>query len=103
VLLLAPYAPHLAEELWQKLGHDKSLAYEPWPEFDASLLKEDVVTVVIQVNGKVRGKLEVPADIGREELGRLALANKAARDFIGDKTVKKVIIVPGRLVNIAIG
>ena len=102
-ILLAPYAPHLAEELWQKLGHPQTLSCEPWPTFDPALLIENTVTIVVQVNGKVRDKLDVPAGISKEELEKLALANEKVREFIGGKQIKKVIVVPGKLVNIAAG
>ena len=102
-ILLAPYAPHLAEELWQKLGHPQTLSCEPWPTFDPALLVENTVTIVVQVNGKVRDKLDVPAGISKEELEKLALANEKVREFIGGKQIKKVIVVPGKLVNIAVG
>lgn len=103
VLLLAPYAPHLAEELWNKLGHLQSLAYEPWPVYDETWLKQDTVTIVLQVNGKVRDKIEVPVNIGKEELGKLALANAGVQQHTAGKQIKKVIVVPGKLVNIAAG
>jgi leucyl-tRNA synthetase len=103
VLLLAPYAPHLAEELWEKCGHAGSLAREPWPGFDPSLLKEQTVTIVLQVNGKVRDKIAAPADIAEAELRERALANERVRAFIAGKQVRKVIVVPGRLVNISAG
>ncbi len=100
VLLLAPYAPHLAEELWEKLGHPPSLAYEPWPAFDPALLVEDTVTVVVQVNGKVRDKIVAPAGMGGAELERLALASPKIKEFTAGKSVKKVVVVPGKLINI---
>ena len=78
VLLLAPYAPHLAEELWEKLGHKQSLAYEPWPKYDEALLMESTVTVVVQVNGKLRDRIEVPANSSQAELEKLALAKRRA-------------------------
>ena len=101
VLLLAPYAPHLAEELWEKLGHKQSLAYAPWPKYDEALLKEDKVTVILQVNGKIRDRVEVPAQISAADLEKLALANERIHQYLTGKQVKKVIVVPGRLVNIA--
>ncbi len=100
VLLLAPYAPHLAEEIWERLGHNQTLAYEPWPRFDESLLKEDTVTVVLQVNGKLRDRAEVPAQISQAELEELALANDRVKEHLAGKQVKKIIVVPGKLVNI---
>ncbi|MGO9245483.1 MAG: leucine--tRNA ligase [Verrucomicrobiia bacterium] len=102
VLLLAPYAPHLAEELWEKLGHKQSLAYAPWPKHDDALLKEDKVTVILQVNGKIRDRVEVPAQISAADLEKLALANARVKEHLAGKQVKKVIVVPGKLVNIAV-
>jgi len=101
VLLLAPYAPHMAEELWEKLGHTRSLAYEPWPAHDPAVLVESTVQIVVQVNGKVRDKLDVPAGIARDELERRALASAKVQEFTAGKQIKKVIVVPGKLVNIA--
>jgi leucyl-tRNA synthetase len=101
VLLLAPYAPHLAEELWQKLGHDKTLVYEPWPQHDEALLIETTVQIVVQVNGKIRARLDVPSQMAKEELEKLALANTDVQSFLDGKQIKKVIVVPGKLVNIA--
>jgi leucyl-tRNA synthetase len=100
VLLLAPYAPHLAEELWERLGHKQTLAYEPWPKSDESLLKEDTVTIVLQVNGKLRDRAEVPAQTSQAELEKLALANDRVKEHLAGKQVKKVIVVPGKLVNV---
>jgi leucyl-tRNA synthetase len=102
VLLLAPYAPHLAEELWERLGHKESLAYEPWPKYDETLLKEDKVTVILQINGKIRDRVEVPAQISSADLEKLALANAHIQQHLAGKQVKKVIVVPGKLVNIAV-
>ena len=101
VLALSPYAPHLAEELWEELGHKQTLAYEPWPVFDEALLKENTVTVILQVNGKLRDRMDVPAQISREELEKLALANERVQEHLAGKQIKKIIVVPGKLVNIA--
>jgi leucyl-tRNA synthetase len=101
VLLLAPYAPHLAEELWQMLGHQQSLAYEPWPAHNAALLVESTVQIVVQVNGKVRARLDVPAGLAKEALEKQALAHPEIQPFLAGKDIKKVITVPGKLVNIA--
>jgi leucyl-tRNA synthetase len=103
VLVLAPYAPHLAEELWEKLGHKQSLSCEPWPKYDAALLVESTVTVILQVNGKLRDRIEVPADLPQAELEKRALASDRVKEFIAGKQIKKVIVVPGKLVNIAAG
>ena len=103
VLILAPYAPHLAEELWEKLGHKQSLAYETWPQYDVSLLKEDTVTIVLQVNGKLRDRADAPAQSSAADLERLALANDRVKEHLAGKQVKRVIVVPGKLVNVVAG
>ncbi len=103
VLLLAPYAPHLAEELWEKLGHQPTLAYEPWPKHDESLLVESTVTVVVQVNGKLRDRIDVPANMPAAELEKAVLANDRVQAHLAGKQIKKVIVVPGKLVNIVAG
>ncbi len=102
VLLLAPFAPHLAEELWQRLGHAETLAYEAWPVYDAAKAAEPEAEIVLQVNGKVRSKLAVPADTGREELERLATADAAVRKYTDGRKVVKIIVVPNKLVNIVV-
>jgi leucyl-tRNA synthetase len=100
VLLLAPLAPHLAEELWRVLGHDVSLAREAWPPFDESLTREDMVELAVQIDGKVRGRLAVPVTATNEELERAALADPKIRRYLEGRTVQKVIVVPRRLLNI---
>ncbi len=103
VLLLAPYAPHVAEELWAALGHGPTLAYEPWPTFDPALTKADEIEVPVQVNGKLRAKLTVPAGIDAAALEAAALADEAVKAQLVGKTVKKVIVVPRKLVNLVVG
>jgi leucyl-tRNA synthetase len=100
VLVLAPYAPHLAEELWERLGHKESLAREPWPKYDPALLIEKTVTIILQINGKLRDRIEAPAKASQAELEKLALANDRVKEFLTGKQVKKVVVVPGKLVNI---
>ncbi len=100
VLVLAPYAPHLAEEFWEKLGHKQSLAREPWPAYNAVLLKEEKATVIVQINGKLRDRIEVPAGISQSDLEKLALANKHVKELLTGKSVRRVIVVPDKLVNI---
>jgi leucyl-tRNA synthetase len=100
VKMLSPYAPHLGEELWQILGHDKSNAYEPWPEYNEEFLKVAEVEILVQVLGKPKARLMVPADANQEVMQELALANEKVQEAIAGKTIRKVICVPGRLVNI---
>ncbi|MCI1892559.1 MAG: leucine--tRNA ligase [Schleiferilactobacillus harbinensis] len=102
VQLLAPIAPHMAEELWQRLGHDQSVQLAPWPSYDASQLTEDDVEVIVQVNGKMRGKLNVARDTTQDELQKLAEADEHVQKFIGTGTVRKVIVVPNKIVNIVV-
>lgn len=99
---LAPMAPHISEELWQKLGNKKSIFLEKWPEYDSKLIKEEIITLVVQVNGKVRDKIEVEADISAQEAKELALSQKKVKNWIEGKEIKKVIFVPGKLINIVI-
>ena len=103
VLLLSPFAPHLAEELWATLGHKETLAYAPWPAFDPALAKEDEIEVPVQINGKVRLRLTVPADVDEATLKELALADPRVRELLGGKEPRKVIVVPKKLVNIVTG
>lgn len=103
LLMLAPMAPHVAHELWQRTGHDTMLAAEPWPVFDPALVVEDVVTMVIQVNGKVRDRVEVPADIGEDEAVELAVGRDKIRRWTEGKQIRKVIARPPKLVNIVVG
>src|SRR5699024_3676071 len=100
VKLLSPIAPHLSEELWQRLGHEGTITYEAWPTHDESKLEENEVEVVIQVLGKVRSKIMVDKDMNKEELEKVALADEKVKEWIEGKTIRKVIVVPGKLVNI---
>ncbi len=100
VKLLSPIAPHIAEELWNKLGHEETISYEPWPDYDASKLVEDEVEIVVQVMGKVRAKLKVSQEASKEDLEKTALENNQVQEWLEGKTVRKVIVVPGKLVNI---
>jgi leucyl-tRNA synthetase len=102
VLLLSPFAPHLAEDLWQALGHCGSLAYEPWPAYEEALTRAEEIEVPIQVNGKLRSKVRVPPDISKEDLEARARADEKIRALIDGKQVRKVIVVPGKLVNIVV-
>ncbi len=102
VLMLSPYAPHLGEELWSKLGHKESNAYEPWPTFSEEFCVEDTKEIVVSVNGKVRDKFTCAADTPKEELENLAKQTEGYKKFTDGKTVVKVIVVPGKLVNIVV-
>ncbi len=99
VLILSPFAPHLAEELWQLLGHEKTLAHEPWPTFDVDKIREDTVEIPVQVNGKVRSRVTVPADADKAALEQAARADARIVELLAGQTVAKTVVVPGRLVN----
>jgi leucyl-tRNA synthetase len=103
VLLLAPYAPHAAEELWRALGHETTLAYEPWPKYDPALTKADTIEVPVQVNGKIKTKLIVPAELDAAGLEAMAMADEVVKTALAGKAVKKVIVVPKKLVNVVAG
>ncbi len=100
LLLLAPFAPHLADELWEQLQGSGSIHQQRWPDVDASALVRDTITVVLQVKGKVRGNLEVPAAISKDELEQVALASDVAKKWLEGNAPKRVIVVPGKLVNL---
>jgi len=100
VLVVAPFAPHLAEELWQRLGHEESLAYAPWPTYDEALARDDEVEIAVQLLGKVKSKIMMPADADDAALERAALADPRMQELLAGKTVRKVIVVKGRLVNV---
>ncbi|MGA9761448.1 MAG: leucine--tRNA ligase [Gaiellaceae bacterium] len=102
VSLIQPYAPHIAEELWQRLGHER-LWVEPWPSFDASLLEQETFELVVQVNGKVRDRLEASVAASEEELIELASSSPRVAAFLAGKTVRKTIVVPRKLVNLVVG
>jgi leucyl-tRNA synthetase len=99
-LLLAPITPFLAEELWERQGGAYSVHQQAWPSYDPALIAEETVTLIVQVNGKVRDRLEVAADIGEAEARDLALGSEKAAPYLGGKAPKKVIFVPGKLINI---
>jgi leucyl-tRNA synthetase len=102
VLLLSPFAPHVGEELWQALGHTDTLAYEPWPKADPALLKSDTIEVPVQINGKLKSRLTAPADSDEKALEAAALADPKVQAAIAGKSVKKVIVAKGKLVNIVV-
>lgn len=102
IKLIQPFAPHMAAELWQQHGHDDKIDFVDWPEWDESLLVAETVTIVVQVNGKVRAKLEVERDANQDDIQAIALKDENVRKFVGDKKPAKVIYVPGRLMNIVV-
>ncbi|GGG30276.1 leucine--tRNA ligase [Lysinibacillus alkalisoli] len=102
VLLLSPVAPHIAEEIWQHLGHKESLTYEPWPTFDERKLEDNEIEMVVQINGKVRAKIKVAKDITKEALEKVALEDAKVQEQMAGKTLVKLIAIPGKLVNIVI-
>lgn len=99
VLLLAPYAPHIAEELWQILGHEQTLAYEPWPAYDVELTREDTLEIPVQVQGKLRGRIRVAAAATAADIEQAARSDARVADWLDGKEIVKVVVVPGRMVN----
>ena len=102
LLLLAPTAPHLAEELWQRIGGNYSIHNQSWPRWDEELAKEEEITLVVQVNGKLRDRITVPVSITETEARQLALESQRVKPYLEGKTIVKEIYVPGRLVNIVV-
>jgi leucyl-tRNA synthetase len=102
VIMIAPTAPHLAEELWHRLGHRESIHDQSWPKWDETLAKEDEITLVVQVNGKLRDRPTVPASITEDEARKIAQSSDKVQPFLQGKTIVNVIYVPGKLVNIVV-
>jgi leucyl-tRNA synthetase len=102
VRMLAPFAPHMAEELWERRGHAGGLSGAVWPAYDADVARAEEIVVPVQVNGKVRARITVPADASEAELERLALADPAVQAHMTGKTVKKVVVAKGRLVSVVV-
>ncbi len=103
ILLVSPFAPHVAEELWRLTGHERSLAYEPWPAYDEALCVDDVIEVPVQVNGKVRGRVTLPKAASEADARAAALDVESVKAAMGGKLVKKLVYVPGKILNIVIG
>jgi leucyl-tRNA synthetase len=101
-LLLSPFAPHVSEELWQRLGHAKSLAYEPWPSYDPQVLVASEIAWVVQVNGKVRAKITLPADLSEEQLKARVMADAQVKRHLDGRAIQQMIVVPKRLVNVVV-
>ena len=102
LLMVAPLAPHIAEELWEALGHTTSIFDARWPRFDPALTVEDTVIVPVQVNGKVRGRIEVARDANEADMLAAALADKAVQAHLDGKAIRRRVVVPGRLVNLVV-
>jgi leucyl-tRNA synthetase len=102
ILLISPFAPHIAEELWVALGHEAGIMNAEWPTVNEEALKRDEIDMVVQVNGKVRDKIKVPSSAGKDEIEAIAMASEKIQTWLEGKTIRKVIVVPGRLVNIAV-
>lgn len=100
ILLLSPFVPHISEELWQALGYNESIIKHPWPDYDLEAIQEEEILIVIQINGKLRDRIIVPASFGEEEIRASALRSERIQKFIQGKEIKKVIVVPNKLVNI---
>ena len=100
IRLLSPFTPHMAEELWERLGHANGIVAAGWPAFDEAVARAEEIVIPVQVNGKVRARLTVPAGISEEDLRALAQADPQVAKYLQGKTVKKVVVVNGRLVSI---
>ncbi|VAX17098.1 Leucyl-tRNA synthetase, partial [hydrothermal vent metagenome] len=101
-LLLHPFTPHFSSEIWEMIGHTEPVTDELWPVANDACLKDEEVLIVIQVNGKLRGKFSASPDVSKDDMEKMALADEKVKSFIGDKPVRKVIVVPGKLVNVVI-
>jgi leucyl-tRNA synthetase len=102
VTLLAPFAPHISEELYHLLGHNTSVCDAPWPTFDEKFLKESLAKYAVSFNGKVRFTMELPADMDKDNVGETVLADEQTKKYMDGKEVKKLIVVPGKIVNIVL-
>jgi len=103
IVLLAPFVPHIASELWEHLGDGKDLATERWPDYSEEALVQESRLIVVQVNGKLRGKISVPADAGAEQIESAALADPRVTSFVDGRPIQRIVQVPGRLVNVVLG
>jgi leucyl-tRNA synthetase len=102
VLLTSPFTPHVAEEMWQRLGHAESLVDHAWPTADVAAAREDAVELAVQVNGKVRGRITVPREAPESDIRRLALEEPRVKEHLDGKEVVKAVVVPGRLVSLVV-
>ena len=102
VLMLSPFTPHMAEELWEQIGREGGIVFAPWPVFDAAVAKADDIVIPVQVNGKVRGRVTVPADSSEDAIREAALADPSVAAHVAGKSLLKVIVAKGKLVSIVI-
>jgi leucyl-tRNA synthetase len=102
ILILSPFAPHLAEEVWEKLGYGGSIFKSAWPEYDKELIKDDVINLVVQINGKLRATIELPADISEEAAKTAALENEVIKKWLEGKEIIKIVFVKGKLISIVV-
>ncbi|MCW9024153.1 MAG: class I tRNA ligase family protein, partial [Gammaproteobacteria bacterium] len=102
VLLLSPIVPHITHSLWQALGHDSVLIDQAWPEADEAAMVQDEIQIIVQVNGKLRARISVPASASKEDVEQQALTDENVQRFVEEKTVVKIIVVPGKLVNVVV-
>ena len=102
VLLLSPFAPHISEELWMRIGGKGTVSVARWPEFDPEAIKKDEILLIVQINGKLRSKITVPANASKEEVEAAAMADEKVTEWTAGKTMRKFIYIPGRLVNLVI-
>jgi len=102
VVLVSPFAPHIAEELWNKLGHEESVTFASWPEYDVQLAADDTFAYPVSFNGKTRFNIELPLALNKEEIEKEILSSEEVKKFLQDKQPKKVIVVPGRIVNVVV-
>jgi len=100
--LIAPIAPHLGEELWELLGHRETITYQPWPEYEEALTIEKQVEIVVQVNGKIVERINIPTDMDKDTMLKTALELEKVKSAIQNKTIRKEIVIPGKLVNIVV-
>jgi leucyl-tRNA synthetase len=101
-IVLSPFTPHIAEEVWELTGHADLVASTNWPEFDPDLAKEEEIEIVVQINGKIRSRFYAPLDVTREVMEETALADPKIQAFLKEGQIRKVIVVPGRLVNLVV-
>ena len=102
IVLLTPFAPHITEELWNQLGHKDSVHNQQWPRYDPATFKAETVRIILQVNGKVRDVVELPQDISEKEVQELALKNEKIQQWMAGKQAKRIVFVPGKLLNIVL-